>query len=112
MFSGTQISWITYGWLLVNSPRRYGDKVSRHSRPKFETYGPQILIIKFVLNISIMTTSAIREKLYDYIRVADEEKVGAIYTLLKDQLRRAADWSEDREFVAELDERRRRYEGD
>jgi len=38
-----------------------------------------------------MTTSAIREKLYDYIRVADEEKVGAIYTLFKDQLRRAAD---------------------
>ena len=57
-----------------------------------------------------MTTSAIRRKLYDYIRVADDEKVEAIYTLLKDQLRPAADWSEDKEFVAELDERVRRYE--
>jgi hypothetical protein len=57
-----------------------------------------------------MTTTAIREKLYDYIRVADDEKVEAIYTLLKDQLTPAADWSDDKEFVAELDERVRRYE--
>ncbi len=42
--------------------------------------------------------------------MADDEKVEAIYTLLKDQLTPAADWSEDKEFVAELDERVKRYE--
>lgn len=57
-----------------------------------------------------MTTTAIREKLYDYIRVADDKEVKAIYALLEDQMAPAADWSEDEEFVAELDERVRRYE--
>ena len=57
-----------------------------------------------------MTTTAIRERLYDYIRVADDEKVEAIYTLLKYQITPAMDWSEDEEFVAELDERVRRYD--
>ena len=58
-----------------------------------------------------MTTAAIREKLYDYIRVADDKKVKAIYTLLEDQIIAAKfDWSQDADFVAELDERVRRYE--
>jgi len=59
-----------------------------------------------------MTTTAIREKLYDYIRVADDEKIKNIYLLFEDQMAPAVDWSEDEEFVAELDERvRRREEG-
>ena len=57
-----------------------------------------------------MTTTAIRELLYDYIRVADDKKVKAIYALLENQITPAVDWSEDEEFVAELDERVRRYE--
>jgi hypothetical protein len=57
-----------------------------------------------------MTTIAIREKLYDYIRVADDKEVKAIYALLEGQMAPASDWSEDEEFVAELDERVRRYE--
>jgi len=57
-----------------------------------------------------MTTTAIREKLYDYIRVADDKEVKAIYALLEGQMVLAADWAEDEEFVAELDERVRRYE--
>ncbi|HEY8782078.1 MAG TPA: hypothetical protein VIM16_10710 [Mucilaginibacter sp.] len=57
-----------------------------------------------------MTTTAIREKLYQYIRVADDKKVKAIYTLLEDQIVPKYDWSEDEEFVAELDERMRRWE--
>jgi len=69
-----------------------------------------MIMTKFVINIVIMTTTAIRERLYDYIRVADDEKVEAIYTLLKDQITPAMDWSEDEEFVAELDERVRRYD--
>ena len=57
-----------------------------------------------------MTATAIRERLYDYIRVADDKKVKAIYALLEDQITPAVDWSEDEGFVAELDERVRRYE--
>ena len=57
-----------------------------------------------------MTTSAIRERLYDYVRVADDKKVKAIYALPEDQIAPAIVWSEDKEFVAELDERVRRYE--
>jgi len=57
-----------------------------------------------------MTTTAIRQKLYDYIRVADDKKIKAIYTLLEDQLVPKYEWSEDEAFVAELDERVRRYE--
>jgi hypothetical protein len=33
-----------------------------------------------------MTTAAIRERLYDYIRVADDKKVVAIYTPLEEQI--------------------------
>jgi hypothetical protein len=57
-----------------------------------------------------MTTTVIRERLYDYIRVADDKKIEAIYTLLEDQIIPGPHWSEDEEFVAELDERVRRYE--
>ncbi|MCR8559247.1 hypothetical protein KXD93_16435 [Mucilaginibacter sp. BJC16-A38] len=57
-----------------------------------------------------MTTAAIRERLYDYIRVADDKKIKAIYALLEDQVIPVTDWSEDEEFVAELNERVRRWE--
>jgi len=57
-----------------------------------------------------MTTTAIREKLHDFIDVADDKKIEAIYTLLQEQISPVVDWSEDAEFVAELDERVRRYE--
>ena len=57
-----------------------------------------------------MPTTVIRERLYDYIRVADDKKIEAIYTLLEDQIIPGNHWSEDEEFVAELDDRVRRYE--
>lgn len=58
-----------------------------------------------------MTVAAIREKLFDYIRDADDKKVKAIYTLLEDQIVvEKYDWSKDEDFVAELDERVGRYE--
>jgi hypothetical protein len=57
-----------------------------------------------------MTTTAIREKLYGYIREADDDKIKNIYELFEDQMAPAVDWSEDREFVAELNERVRRLE--
>ena len=58
-----------------------------------------------------MTTAAIRERLYDIIRDADDKKVEAIYTLLEGDKKPALyEWSEDEAFVAELDERYERYE--
>ena len=58
----------------------------------------------------LMTTTAIRERLYDYIKAADDKKIKAIYTLLEDQMVRKYEWSEDKEFIAELNERVSRYE--
>ncbi len=57
-----------------------------------------------------MTTTAIREKLYEYIKDADDQKIKNLYSIFEDQMAPAVDWSEDEEFVAELDERVRRYE--
>lgn len=50
-----------------------------------------------------MTTAAIREKLQDYIRYADDKKVKAIYTILEDEIETEYKWFEDKEFVAELE---------
>jgi hypothetical protein len=57
-----------------------------------------------------MTTAAIRERLCDYIKVADDKKIKAIYTLVEDEITPVTDWSEDEDFVAELNERVRRFE--
>ena len=48
--------------------------------------------------------------MHNYISVADDKKIEAIYTLLEEQMIPAVDWSDDEEFVAELDERVRRFE--
>jgi hypothetical protein len=57
-----------------------------------------------------MTTTAIREKLYSYIKEVDDDKIKNIYSLFEDQITPAVDWSEDEEFVAELNDRVRRVE--
>lgn len=57
-----------------------------------------------------MTTTAIRERLYDYIRDADDKKVEALYVILEGEIVQGYDWSEDESFVAELDEEYKRYE--
>lgn len=57
-----------------------------------------------------MTITAIRERLYDYIRVADDEKLKNIYELFEDQMAPAVDWAQDESFVAELDDRVKRWE--
>ena len=55
-----------------------------------------------------MTTTAIRKKLADYIKVADEEKIKAIYTLVSDEINTEAnDW--DPAFNEELDKRRKSF---
>ncbi|MFI5139974.1 MAG: hypothetical protein ACHQIM_19295 [Sphingobacteriales bacterium] len=57
-----------------------------------------------------MTTAAIRERFYGYIREADDDKIKNICELFEDQMAPSVDWSEDEDFVAELNELVRRYE--
>jgi hypothetical protein len=55
-----------------------------------------------------MTTAAIREKLINYMRVADDKKVKAIYTMVEDEINTEAnDWDQD--FVKELEHRSKTF---
>ncbi len=56
-----------------------------------------------------MTISTIRHKLYDYIRVAEDKKVKAIYTILKAEIEEAYDYWNGKEFIAELQKRSADY---
>lgn len=48
-----------------------------------------------------MTSAAIREKLYKYIRFADEKKIKAIYTIVEEEINEKHDiWT--KEFVNEI----------
>ncbi|KAA9041256.1 hypothetical protein FW778_04260 [Ginsengibacter hankyongi] len=51
------------------------------------------------------TALNIRHKLFDYIRVADEKKLNAIYNLLEDEIEQTSEWWKDKQFVSELDHR-------
>ena len=48
---------------------------------------------------------AIRHKLYDFIRVADNKKLNAIYQLLENEIDQTQQWWEDKVFTAELNHR-------
>jgi hypothetical protein len=50
-------------------------------------------------------SAAIRHKLYDYIRVANDKKLHAIYNLLENEIEDTNQWWKDKVFVAELDRR-------
>lgn len=51
-----------------------------------------------------MTTAAIRQKLVDYMKIADDKKVKAIYTMVEDEMNTYEnDWDED--FIKELERR-------
>ena len=52
-----------------------------------------------------MSKTAIRHKLYDYIRVADEKKLHAIYNLLENEIEQTNAWWKDKLFTKELDSR-------
>lgn len=51
------------------------------------------------------TGLAIRHKLYDFIRVADDKKLAALYHLLEDDILQTQAWWEDKAFTKELDKR-------
>jgi hypothetical protein len=50
-------------------------------------------------------SSTIRNKLYDYIRVADDKKLFAIYNLLENEIEETNEWWKDKQFAEELDRR-------
>jgi hypothetical protein len=52
-----------------------------------------------------MTNTAIRVKLYDYIRIADTKKLHAIYNLLENEIEEKKEWWKDEKFLDELDRR-------
>ncbi len=52
-----------------------------------------------------MSNAAIRHKLYDYIRVADNKKLNAIYNLLENEIEQTNEWWKDKQFTQELDSR-------
>jgi len=50
-----------------------------------------------------MNAAAIRDRLYDYIRVADDKKIKAIYMMLEDDIVEKSEWWKDAAFVSELE---------
>ena len=50
-----------------------------------------------------MTVAAIRQKLYEYIRVADDKKVKAMYTLVAEETSENSEWWQDKKLIAQLD---------
>jgi hypothetical protein len=50
-----------------------------------------------------MNAAAIRDRMYDYIRVADDKKIKAIYMMLEDEISERTEWWKDAAFVSELE---------
>jgi len=50
-----------------------------------------------------MNTDVIRDRLYDYIRVADDKKIKAIYMMLEDDIAEETEWWNNPKLVAELE---------
>lgn len=55
-----------------------------------------------------MTTTAIRKQLHNYLEVAEDKKIKAIYTMMEAEIRESAVEYTD-EFKAELDKRNADY---
>lgn len=56
-----------------------------------------------------MTTTAIRQKLVEYLKTADDKKVKAIYTMVEDEINTLAN-DVDADFIAELETRSKSFE--
>ncbi len=59
-----------------------------------------------------MSTITIRERLYDYIRFADEKKVKAIYTMIEGEIAEELNLWDNPAFLGELDQRLAEYESE
>lgn len=50
-------------------------------------------------------SASIRHKLYDYIRVADDKKLKAIYNLLEEEIEQINEWWKNQQLIEEFDKR-------
>ncbi|HEY4060497.1 MAG TPA: hypothetical protein VGM30_01275 [Puia sp.] len=50
-----------------------------------------------------MNAAAIRDRLYDYIKVADDKKIKAIYMMLEDDITEEVEWWNNPAFVSALE---------
>lgn len=50
-------------------------------------------------------SASIRHKLYDYIRVADDKKLKAIYNLLEEEIEQTNEWWKNQQLIEEFDKR-------
>jgi len=57
-----------------------------------------------------MKPLTIRERLYDYIRVADDKKIKAIYNLLETDITKTVEWWLDKVVVPDLDNRYKKWQ--
>ncbi len=57
-----------------------------------------------------MNTSSIRQKLVDYLQVADDKKVEAIYSILEKEIDLITINWEDKHFIKELEKRTAEYQ--
>ncbi|WP_256005679.1 hypothetical protein [Pedobacter deserti] len=57
-----------------------------------------------------MASTAIRDRLYDYIRYADDKKVRAIYTMVEDEIKEQINLWNDENVLREIDMRLDGYE--
>ena len=60
--------------------------------------------------IAKTNAAAIRTRLYDYIRSADDKQLHAIYQLLAPQIEDMYEWWKDKKLLAEFDERSKALE--
>lgn len=57
-----------------------------------------------------MRTDAMRQKLHDYIRVAEDKKIKAIYRMVRDDVNFEFDILDDKQFLTELGKRAAEYD--
>ena len=77
----------------------------RARTPSLSLAAVQRKIIKLHDSTTKMTAATIRTRLYDYIRIADDKKLQAIYHLLEPQTGNDYEWWNDKQLIAEFDER-------
>ena len=52
-----------------------------------------------------MDINIVRQRLYDYVRIAEEKKLKAIYTMIEGDIDNTLNPLEDKDFIAELNKR-------
>jgi hypothetical protein len=52
-----------------------------------------------------MNSTSIRQKLYEYIRNADDKKIKAIYTIVEGDMDQVSEWWKDDKLISEIEKR-------